>query len=435
MNADDSITGTTSLAYSHDGKFLATGGKGSVTLFDKKANYASIGSASEYNDYFLSMHFNAKCTDLFTGSADGTAIIWSIPALSKAATISSGNPFFAATFLPGKLVATSSWESTIRVWDATTGESSRAINEHTDWVMSLAVAGDGSQFVSGSKDKTVKLFNVRTFEVNQTIYCDGVVWRAMFSSGSELLIGLRNQGVGLYHINTGLKSVDVSTQSVVQGIVVYSPKVLASGEQSALAPSNVAAARKSTIDPTDTNVSRNVVLRTVDLTRGPSGLGMKISTAKNGTVVVSEVIKGSVAEASGSIFKDDRLMEINGVDVSKSTQPEVTDMLKKSQQLRIVFEGQARANIRTVTISRETGQILGMRITKGTGQGARVVVVVPDSAAAKSGLIKPQDYILNINGENVLNCSYDEVLKKLTSSMTVTIVVSDILPDDAPAAN
>ena len=44
----------------------------------------------------------------------------------------------------------------------TTGEVEAVLNGHTGWVTSVAFSQDGSQVVSGSGDKTVRIWNVTT---------------------------------------------------------------------------------------------------------------------------------------------------------------------------------------------------------------------------------------------------------------------------------
>ena len=58
----------------------------------------------------------------------------------------------------GKQVVSGSLDKTVRIWDAETGQTITGPFEgHTDGVMSVAFSPDGKQVVSGSKDKTVKI--------------------------------------------------------------------------------------------------------------------------------------------------------------------------------------------------------------------------------------------------------------------------------------
>src|SRR5260370_32393650 len=62
----------------------------------------------------------------------------------------------------GSLVVSGSHDKTVKVWDAGTGKDLLTLQGHTDWVSSVAVSGDGRRIVSGSHDKTVKVWDTRT---------------------------------------------------------------------------------------------------------------------------------------------------------------------------------------------------------------------------------------------------------------------------------
>jgi WD40 repeat protein len=51
---------------------------------------------------------------------------------------------------------------TIIILDATTGTHMSVLSGHTDWVRSLAFSSDGELLVSGSNDRTIKLWNIQT---------------------------------------------------------------------------------------------------------------------------------------------------------------------------------------------------------------------------------------------------------------------------------
>jgi WD40 repeat protein len=65
-------------------------------------------------------------------------------------------------------VVSGSDDKTLRVWNAATGECERTLDGHTDRVKSLAVLGDG-RVVSGSDDDTLRVWNAATGECERTL--------------------------------------------------------------------------------------------------------------------------------------------------------------------------------------------------------------------------------------------------------------------------
>jgi WD40 repeat protein len=62
----------------------------------------------------------------------------------------------------GKQVVSGSYDKTIRLWDVATGAALQTLEGHSDGVTSFAFSLDGKQVVSGSYDKTIRLCDATT---------------------------------------------------------------------------------------------------------------------------------------------------------------------------------------------------------------------------------------------------------------------------------
>jgi WD40 repeat protein len=62
-----------------------------------------------------------------------------------------------------------SFDKTIKVWNLHTGELKRTLEGHSHEVYCVAISPDGQTFVSGSLDKTLKVWNLHTGELKRTL--------------------------------------------------------------------------------------------------------------------------------------------------------------------------------------------------------------------------------------------------------------------------
>ncbi|XP_074285180.1 eukaryotic translation initiation factor 3 subunit I-like [Silene latifolia] len=71
-----------------------------------------------------------------------------------------------------KTIISGGEDAIIRIWDPVTGQEIRStkdnVNGHTDSVTSICLSADGSHFLTGSHDKTAKLWDTRTLTLLKT---------------------------------------------------------------------------------------------------------------------------------------------------------------------------------------------------------------------------------------------------------------------------
>ena len=74
------------------------------------------------------------------------------------------------SFTPdGKRIVSGSGDKTVKVWDAQTGQETLTLKGHLDNVNGVSFSPDGKRIVSGSYDKTVKVWDVATGQESLTL--------------------------------------------------------------------------------------------------------------------------------------------------------------------------------------------------------------------------------------------------------------------------
>jgi len=101
----------------------------------------------------------------------------------------------------GKRLASASFDHTVKVWDAASGQESLTLKGHSDAVMSVAFSADGKRLASASGDQTVKVWDATNGQ--ETLTLKGHthnVTSVAFSPGRETAgvgkLGSDGEGVG-----------------------------------------------------------------------------------------------------------------------------------------------------------------------------------------------------------------------------------------------
>ncbi len=145
---------------------------------------------------------------LASGSRDETVIIWERDGdgFSRSQTL-HGHAFgvYALAFSPdGRFLASGSYDTTVRIWKLDQGEFSehQTLRGHSDYVYSVAFSPNGEYLASGGKDQTLRIWKLsgEEFSQHQTLkgHSDSVYSVAFSPNGKYLASGSTDQTIGLW---------------------------------------------------------------------------------------------------------------------------------------------------------------------------------------------------------------------------------------------
>jgi WD40 repeat protein len=222
--------GVCSLAYSSNGKLIATGGgDGTVRLWDAVTD-RPLWSAVGHWYYVTGVAFSPDGKTLVSYSqSDEPAVLWDVATGTKKATLDNANDSLprvsAAVFsADGQRVIICSNSAKWSLWETASGKLDRQFTPHNYSTTAMAVSPDGRLVASGGQ-QYVSVYDLAAGKALYHFRTKGELIALAFSPGGHALAALQNHDeVILWEMPTGQERARFATKRVVYGgNIVFSP--------------------------------------------------------------------------------------------------------------------------------------------------------------------------------------------------------------------
>ena len=222
------------IAFFPDNTKLAVASSIGVWIYEKQTGKV-LDLLTGHTEEVSSIAFNPYGTMLASGSYDNTIRIWDTRTskLKIALTGHTGRIYSVAFSPDGQTLASGSSDQTVRLWDLHTGKVKATLTGHTGRVYSVAFSPDGRTLASGSRDEFIRFWDVKTSELLRTIagHVDEVSGVTFSPDGEKLAsygyfdakISLWDADTGEYLMRLELNDEGITSDSARINAIAFSP--------------------------------------------------------------------------------------------------------------------------------------------------------------------------------------------------------------------
>ena len=193
------------LSLSQDSRYcLSASWDKTLRLWDLESGKSTVTFVDHEKDV-LSCSFSADNRQIASGSMDKSIKIWNTVGQCKYTVQEDAHTDWVSNvrFSPdtkNPVLATSSWDGTIKIWDSNTMTLKNTFNGHTNAVLSLDFAQRSHYLASGGKDGNIMLWNVQEGSFLKHKEHDASINQVLFSPIKYWIVAATDNGILVWNL-------------------------------------------------------------------------------------------------------------------------------------------------------------------------------------------------------------------------------------------
>ena len=202
-----------SIAYTPNGtQLISAGADKKIIVWQQDAHHQfSQQLAWQASDKVLAIAISPDGLTLASGGVDNNISLWALKTGKLKTTLKKHSQTIAENGLrfnaTGQLLASASYDGTAIIWQVSTGQPRLVLQGHTGRVLAVAFSPDSQTVLTGSEDKSLRLWSVATGKASAIVLNghNNKVFAAQFlGKGDYLLSGSDDRTLRLWDTRSGI---------------------------------------------------------------------------------------------------------------------------------------------------------------------------------------------------------------------------------------
>jgi WD40 repeat protein len=200
LNSEVRVAGINAMAFSADGRLIAAGGNGEVTVWDTATGAdRKISAPSRLTSLAFPVIPTGKDHYLAGGLEDGSVLLWNLDGSGGSVPLTAAggdSPVWTLT-AAGSILAAGDDRGDVRIWNVTTGKAIRSYSAYSGSIFAMAISPDRSLLAAGGIQGSFRIWSLVDGRLLRVVRAhNGWVNGLAFSPDGRWLLSAGSDGIG-----------------------------------------------------------------------------------------------------------------------------------------------------------------------------------------------------------------------------------------------